>query len=326
MRHLNRYNEEWNPFKNLTKSKQFKEHDNIVETIKVIKSPSIGAIEITKDNDTAFYISLTLAPLKVQQLKLESGRVEIKYYGYKQADESEISIIAQEVKFWMITGISEAKYFGGREKSRDFSYTDPKVGNIHVYPNVIIVDIYNRQTNFNLGHKTITYDKKTLKTDFTKFFEDNIENLVNIHTLLKKSIEERKVVVAKQKEESERKMSKVKKFIDDKDAIQECFYDIIDMSDDYKIEQSGVNSVVLNFSIRGIDVKTQEKSGSSYSKYSSVYIKFDEAHIGITDEIINVFAAIRDAKAHLLAIDDTVIMDTVFKKDKLQITLKVPID
>ena len=316
MKHLNRYNEEWNPFKakdpNLV----------IIETTNSVTSTAIHSIESKKDGDTTFHVTLTLSPQKVQQLKLESGSVEIKYHGYKRETDTNVTIVVQEVRFRMNTGITEAKYFGGREKSRDFSYTDPKIGNIHVYPTMILIDRYSRTTAIDLGYGFIPYDKKTLKSGLTKFFEDSIEKLPNILDLVKKSLEERKIVVAKQREESDKHMSKVKQFIENKEAIQECFYDLIDMSDNFKINEEG-NSVVLIFDIKGIDIKKQEKSKSTTYKYETARVEFDEAHIGITDEIINVFTAIRDAKSHLVSMDENVSMDTVFKKNRLQITLKI---
>lgn len=112
-----------------------------------------------------------------------------------------------------------------------------------------------------------------------------------------------------------------KNFLSDKEDIIECFSTLMDISDSYDISDNG-NSISIMFNINGVNVFNQTKSKSSYVKYSSVRIDFDEAHLDANDELINVLSSIIEAKAHLKAINPKLSIKTIFKKNSVNIIIQ----
>lgn len=179
------------------------------------------------------------------------------------------------------------------------------------------VGVHKTFMSLEFSHDTIIKSKEQL----ISIINSNIENLVNYLNNCSSSLD-----IKKQELDNKIKIQKEietqrKNFLSDKEDIIECFSTLMDISDSYDISDNG-NSISIMFNINGVNVFNQTKSKSSYVKYSSVHIDFDEAHLDANDELINVLSSIIEAKAHLKAINPKLSIKTIFKKNSVNIIIQ----
>ncbi len=167
---------------------------------------------------------------------------------------------------------------------------------------------------FEYGRRDGRYEGQTLKDYISKslFSLKNhiIFELKKLHLLINKSLESI--------EKDKRKEVLISKI----ESIKECFYDIIDISENHDIFIKDSGEIHCEFKIKGIIVKNQQKSKSGSSKgYSTVYIDFDEAKFDLNDVLFKVFGSLMEAKPRVNDIVPGAEFKIELSKDEIKVLI-----
>ena len=125
---------------------------------------------------------------------------------------------------------------------------------------------------------------------------------------------EREEEIKKQKEEIDTLKSK-------HEEIEDCLFGLIEMSDNKYTSNSGNDgSLTYTFKLKGINVISERFSQSTHYKYQSIKHTFNKAQFELTDDLVTIFNSLKSVKVRVEHIFPGILINTVFKKDELQIT------
>lgn len=299
MKHLKSYEEiNWDKF-NLVKKYRYDKLFNIIKSS--ISHFTDYQSEIQKE-DNSIILKIILPLEKISEITRINNNINgVTIIISFNVDSSKMKL---EINFNFIKNVY-TQLIGS-------SYTIPN-------PETIIGRVYVHKTfmSLEIPYDTIIKSKEQL----ISIINSNIENLAtylnNCSSILdiKKQELDNKIKIQKEIE------TQRKNFLSDKEDIIECFSTLMDISDYYDISDNE-NSISIMFNINGVNIFNQTKSKSSYLKYSTVRIEFDEAHLDANDELINVLSSIVEAKARLKSINPKLSVKAIFKKNSVNIIIE----